>query len=51
MKNKDTLSLRLFELYDLVYFACSEEYKKTRIKISMGEWIRRTIKERLNKEE
>jgi len=46
---KTTLTVNLFKLYDEIYFACSEEYKKTRNKITMGDWIRRACKAELKK--
>jgi len=47
---KTSINVRLFELYDRIYFACSEEYQKTRNKVTMGEWIRRACKRELEKE-
>lgn len=44
------LSLRMYNLYDRIYFACSDEYKKTRNKIKMSEWIRRACRKELERE-
>jgi hypothetical protein len=49
-EGKTALTIDLRDLYDVVFKESHEESLRARDDVSMAEWIRRVIRERLDKE-